>query len=371
MNSLIFLYSLAFLLSIFFGMIARKTQFCPLGGIADIIKEGNDGRFYMYLFAIAVAILGATVLEFFSILSFDNTKPPYRISQFRWPGYVIGGFLFGIGMTLCRGCGMKNMLNFGAGDLRAVVAIAGMSISAYVLLYTEGLGVLFEWINLLSPDLSNQAILHQDLGSIANYFFGGDIKIWRVCFSVVIAVILIYKIFNSNDFTQRKDNITGGFLIGSIIIGAYYISGGQSGVEAIEASHFMDFPPYNLGMQSYTFIRPMGDMIRVMTDPVLYLITLGLVMFIGVGVGSLIYSLFSRNFKLQGVDMATAPRYFTGGLLVGIGGILGMGCTLGQGVAGTSTLALGSFINLIALIFGAYVGIKSQYRFMHDHKVPS
>jgi len=56
--------------------------------------------------------------------------------------------------------------------------------------------------------------------------------------------------------------------------------------------------------------------------------------------------------------------------MVGIGGILGMGCTLGQGVAGTSTLSLGSFLDLFSLMLGAYIGIRMQKQFMNDHEVP-
>lgn len=371
MDSLQLLYLTAFILSLAFGAIARRTDFCPLGGIADIIKEGNNGRFNMYIFAIGIAILGATVMEAFSVLSFDSTKPPYRMSQFRWSGYILGGFLFGIGMTFSRGCGMKNMLNLGSGDLRAIVAISGMAIAGYMLLYVEGvMGTLFGWVNTLTPDLAESGLEYQDLGSIAGHFSGGGVDTWRIILGLVFAAAFMGIAFRSSYFRNRINNIIGGFAIGFIIISAYYISGGQLGEGASEISDFLDEPQYGLGMQSYTFIRPMGDTLQVLTNPVLYLVTLGLVMFLGVGFGSLIYSLFNKTFKFRTINISTAPRYFIGGTLVGTGGILGMGCTLGQGLAGTSTLALGSFIDLIALIIGAYVGIKLQSNFMDDHDVP-
>jgi len=372
LNSLVMLYIAAFSLSIFFGAIARKTLFCPLGGIADMVQNGNSGRFYMYIFAIGVAILGATALEALGVLSFDGTKPPYRMPQFRWAGYILGGFLFGVGMTMSRGCGMKNMLNIGSGDLRAFVAIAGMAIAGYTLLYVEGvMDTLFGWVNTLSPNFSDFEIAHQDLGSIAGHFFGGEVATWRLLMGLLLAGLFIAAAFRSTYFRARPANIIGGFLVGSIIIAAYYLSGGALGEAAGEISEFMDEPQFGLGMQSYTFIRPMGDTVQVLSSPFLYLITLGLVMFVGVGIGSLLYSVVSGSFKFQGIPMATSPRYFVGGLLVGTGGILGMGCTLGQGLAGTSTLALGSFVDLIALIVGAYVGIKLQPSFMDDHDVPN
>lgn len=365
------LYIAAFSLSIFFGAIARKTLFCPLGGIADVMQNGNSGRFYMYIFAIGVAILGATLLEALGFLSFDSTKPPYRMPQFRWAGYALGGFLFGVGMTMSRGCGMKNMLNLGSGDLRALIAVSGMAIAGYSLLYIDGvMDTLFSWVNALSPNLSDIGIAHQDLGSFAGHLLGGEVTTWRVSLGLLLALLFIAAAFRSRYFRARTANIIGGLLVGMVIIAAYYLSGGPLGEAAGEVSDFMDEPQYGLGMQSYTFIRPMGDTLQVLSSPFLYLITLGLVMFLGVGIGSLLYSVFSGSFKFQGIQIANSPRYFIGGILVGTGGILGMGCTLGQGLAGTSTLALGSFIDLIALMIGAYVGIKLQPNFMDDHHVP-
>jgi len=140
---------------------------------------------------------------------------------------------------------------------------------------------------------------------------------------------------------------------------------------AIEHSDFQDEPQNGMGVQSYTFIRPMGDLLYVATNPISYLITFGLVAFLGVGAGALLYSIITRKFQLEWFSsFGEAIRYAIGGILVGIGGILGMGCTLGQGIAGTSTLALGSFFDLGALILGAWIGIKLQQNFMSDHMVP-
>lgn len=159
--------------------------------------------------------------------------------------------------------------------------------------------------------------------------------------------------------------------IGLLIVGAYYLSGGALGEAAQEASDFMDQPQNGMGIQSYTFIRPMGDLLYVIANPAFYIVTFGLVAFLGVGTGSVLMSLVTRSARLQWFESKTEfVRFAVGGLFVGIGGIIGMGCTLGQGIAGTSTLALGSFLNLASLIVGAIIGIKLQPRFMHDHEVP-
>ncbi len=368
------LFLLAFIMSIFFGAIARKTQFCPLGGIADIMHSGNHGRFRMYFFAIGIAILGVTILETIGFINLDGTRPPYRMSQFRWPGYVLGGFLFGLGMTMCRGCGMKNIINLGSGNLKAIVAILGIGSAAVLLLYVEGVfdNYFMSWINPLVPDLAEKGLDHQDLGTLAASAFSTEVGTMRLAIGAALALAFTGFAMSSMDFRNRVDNWIGGALIGAIIVGAFYLSGGSLGEAAQEASDFMDQPQNGMGVQSYTFIRPMGDLLYVMSNPVWYLVTFGLVMFLGVGAGSVIISILTGKFALQWFNSPTeAVRYLIGGMLVGIGGILGMGCTLGQGLAGSSTLALGSFLNLTSLIVGAIIGIKLQSRFMDDHEVPN
>ena len=168
------LFLAIFLVSIFFGAVARKTDFCPLGGIADVVHSGNTGRLSMYFFAIAIAILGVTVSEALEVFSADGTRPPYRMSQFRWPAYLVGGAFFGIGMTLCRGCGMKNILNLGGGNLKAIVAILGMGGAAVLMLYVEGFfnDYFLSWVLPASPNLDDYGLAYQDLGTIIGSFLG-------------------------------------------------------------------------------------------------------------------------------------------------------------------------------------------------------
>ena len=362
-----------FTASIVFGAVARKTEFCPLGGIADVIHSGNNGRLMMYLFAIGSAMLAVNLLEFFGYFDLDSTRPPYRMPQFRWLAFIIGGLFFGIGMTLCRGCGMKNMINLGSGNLKAIVAILGMGSAAVLMLYVENFfgNYFLSWILPLSPDLAEVGVDFQDLGSMANSLMGFELSNVRLVIALILGLFLYYIAFNSRDFTDRKANIIGGLLIGLLITAAYYISGGALGEAAQEASDFMDQPQNGMGTQSYTFIRPMGDLLYVMANPLSYLVTFGLVAFLGVGAGSVLMSIVTFQFKFEFFKSPMeAVRYLIGGIMVGVGGILGMGCTLGQGIAGTSTLAAGSFLNLICLIIGAVIGIKLQKHFMDDHEMP-
>ncbi len=368
-----FLFISIFLLSIIFGALARKTDFCPLGGVADVVHSGNTGRLSMYFFAIGVALFGVTILEALQLISADETRPPYRMSQFRWPAYLIGGVFFGIGMTLCRGCGMKSILNLGGGNLKTLVSIAAMGSAAVLMLYVEGFfnNYFLSWVLPVSPNLDDYGIAQQDLGTISSSWLGIDVSTMRVVIGLLVSSILFYFVWSSKDFLARKDNIIGGFAVGILIVLAFYISGGPIGELANEASDFSDMPQNGMGTQSYTFIRPMGDLLYITSNPEWYVLTFGLVAFLGVGVGSILVSVLTRRFHLVWFSsVRELLRYAIGGTMVGIGGILGMGCTLGQGVAGVSTLSLGSFVDLFALLLGAYVGIRIQKNFMLDHQVP-
>lgn len=362
-----------FILSILFGVLARKTDFCPLGGIADVVHSRNTGRLSMYFFAIAVAMFGVTIFEAIELFSADGTRPPYRMSQFRWPAYLVGGLFFGIGMTLCRGCGMKSILNLGGGNLKTLVSITAMGFAAVAMLYADGFfnDYFLSWVLPVSPNFEDYGIMQQDLGSISSVLFGADVAIMRIIIGLLTSSIILYFVFSSQDFMARKDNIIGGFSVGALIVVAFYISGGPIGELANEASDFSDMPQNGMGTQSYTFIRPMGDLIYIAANPEWYVLTFGLVAFLGVGTGSVLISILTSRFKIVWFSsFKEMLRYVIGGIMVGIGGILGMGCTLGQGIAGTSTLSLGSFLDLFALMIGAYIGIRMQKRFMTDHEVP-
>lgn len=362
-----------FILSILFGALARKTDFCPLGGIADVVHSRNTGRLSMYFFAIAVAMFGVTIFEAIELFSADGTRPPYRMSQFRWPAYLVGGLFFGIGMTLCRGCGMKSILNLGGGNLKTLVSITAMGSAAVAMLYADGFfnDYFLSWVLPVTPNFEDYGIMQQDLGSISSVLFGADVATMRIIIGILTSFTILYFVFSSKDFMARKDNIIGGFSVGALIVVAFYISGGPIGELANEASDFSDMPQNGMGTQSYTFIRPMGDLLYIAANPEWYVLTFGLVAFLGVGTGSVLISILTSRFQIVWFSsFKEMLRYVIGGIMVGIGGILGMGCTLGQGIAGTSTLSLGSFLDLFALMLGAYIGIRMQKRFMTDHEVP-
>ena len=89
---------LGFALAFVFGAAAQHSGFCAMGAVSDIVNMGDWGRMRMWLLAIAVAIIGANLLSLAGFV--DLGKSMYTTEQFRLVSYAVGGFLFGVGMTL-------------------------------------------------------------------------------------------------------------------------------------------------------------------------------------------------------------------------------------------------------------------------------
>src|SRR5438105_5009069 len=117
----------AFLLAFIFGAVGNKTQFCTMGAVSDWVNMGELSRMRMWLLAIAVAVLGSAALHLAGAV--DLSKSIYPGPNFTWLSYLVGGFLFGIGMTLGSGCGSKTLIRLGGGNLKAVTVYAFLRIA--------------------------------------------------------------------------------------------------------------------------------------------------------------------------------------------------------------------------------------------------
>lgn len=244
-----------FAISVAFGFIAVRTRFCPLGGIRDWVTNGHTGRLCAYLLAGAVAIIGVVILEAQGVFNLDQSRAPYRISSFMWSRYILGGLFFGVGMTLCSGCGMRNMLRLGGGNLKALLVLFAMGLMGYWMTRPTPSGMsLYEqffhpWIPALSLDLAAQDIANQDLGSVlAGVVGAADRSIWRIVSAVVIAALLLIAIFKSSHIRERADYWFGAIAIGVLIVASFYITGGSIDQELIEEVAMMDEPPNGVGI---------------------------------------------------------------------------------------------------------------------------
>lgn len=370
------------------GAVANKTNFCTMGAVSDLVNMGDSGRMRAWMLAMAVALLGVVIFEAGGFGSVDSTIPPYRGSNFAWLEYIVGGVLFGIGMTLGSGCGNKTLIRAGGGNIKSVFLFIVIAICAYFMLNPfpgsdETLYSLlfYPWTNPVSASLATQ----QDLGSLAGSVFGGSAETLRTVFGLIIAAILFWFIFKSADFRSSFDNKLGGFTMGAAVLVAWVATSSLVSVEAFGEKYSWteyanieswsmneDDPsarPRDVGVQSFTFINPMGQTVRYgVQDFNQSYLTFGVVAVVGVVLGSLLWSLIARSFRIEWfASIGDFVTHLIGGILMGVGGVLAMGCTVGQGITGVSTLALGSVLALLSIIFGSALTMKIQYyRMIHE-----
>ncbi|MDH5387008.1 MAG: YeeE/YedE family protein [Gammaproteobacteria bacterium] len=384
-EALSFFYWGAFVSAIILGVVVNKTNFCTMGAVSDMVNMQDYGRIRAWFLAIAIATLGVTLLEYLSMMNVSTTFPPYRGTQLIFGENLIGGFLFGIGMTLASGCGNKTLIRIGGGNIKSIVVFAVIAVIAYYMLSPlpgtdQTLFSLFfyDWIRPISINLQTQ----QDIGAMIG---GENPATSRLISGLLVSIALLVFIFKSADFRSNKDNIIAGIVVGAVILGGWYLSSNVT-IEADDEIYTLSDYYQNwemiadddegkpasgrtLSSQSYTFINPIGQTYGYIKDGFdSALLTFGLLSVFGVILGSFIWSLISRSFRIEWFhDKKDFATHMVGAVLMGFGGVLALGCTIGQGITGVSTLALGSFLTLIAIIFGCALTMKIQYyKMLHE-----
>ena len=357
----------SFVIAFIMGAVVTKTNFCTMGAVSDWVNIKDTGRMRAWIFAIGLAILGIAILNGLSVLdislaeSHETGKPPYLIPQFSWLRHVLGGLLFGIGMTLGSGCGNKTFVRIGSGNFKSVIVFLAMGIGAYLMIYTDyGYIIFLSWLPVI--DLSAMGLNSQSIGELVSHATGlGATAAYTT--ALIIGGLFITFSFASSDFRSSFDNVLGGTVVAIAVILAWYVTAGPLGQTLIDEVAFLDTPPYDVGAQSFTFVKPTGQFYYWVENGFAFsVLSFSLLAGFGVIVGSFTYSLFSKSFRVEWfVDKNDFLRHLIGGLMMGIGGVLSLGCTFGQAITGASTLALGSFVTFVFIVLGAALSMKTQY----------
>jgi uncharacterized protein len=348
----------AFALAFVFGAVANKTDFCTMGAVSDWVNMGSLNRMRMWLLAIGVAILGANGLQLAGLV--DLSKSIYPGPNFTWLSYIVGGFLFGVGMTLGSGCGSKTLIRIGAGNLKSVVVFLVAGIAAYMTL--RGILGAFR-VGVLEKAAINLST-GQDLPSLAAAL-GGSRQIWVVVLSLLFGFSFIVFAYASKEFRGNFNYTLGGVVTGLVVVGGWYVSG-HIGYVAEDPNTLQEaFVATNTGrMEVFSFVAPLAwtlEYLMFWTDKT-KIITFGIASAAGVIAGSAAYALAAGKFRWEGFRNAEdTGMHLIGGMLMGFGGITALGCTIGQGISGFSTLAAGSILTFIAIVAGSAATMKWQY----------
>lgn len=348
---------LAFGVAFVFGAIAQKTHFCTMGAVADIVNMGDWSRMRMWWLAIGVAILGSSVLHGAGLI--DLGKSIYRTPTFTWLSYLTGGFSFGVGMVLASGCGAKTLVRIGGGNLKSLVVFLVLGLVAYMSMR----GVL----GVFRVNVLEQAVLTFPGGQDLPAFLGRAglapaTALWLAALGVGGPLVLFS--LGSRAFRTR-DNLLGGLGTGLAVVALWYVSG-HIGYLAEDPETLQEaFLATNSGrMESLTFVAPPAYSLELLMwwSDTSRRVTLGIATVLGVVAGSAAWALVSGSFRWEGFrDVEDTANHLIGAALMGFGGVTAMGCTIGQGISGCSTLALGSLCTVLSIVAGTAATLKFQY----------
>jgi len=349
--------ALAFALAFVFGAVAHRVSFCTMGAITDVVNFGDWRRMRMWLLAIAVAIAGAAALQAAGLVDFAKTI--YTGAKVPWLSHLVGGFLFGFGMTLGSGCGSKTLIRVGAGNLKSLVVLLFLAVAAYMTLK----GAFAPWrANGLDPVRIDVGAPTSDLGTLATTWgFGSAAKLW-LPFAIAFAVGAFC--FASRDFRTTRELVVGGLVVGAVIVAGWYVSGHLGYLAEDPATLEETFVATNSGrMESYSFVAPVAYLLELLvlwTDSSRVL-TFGIAGVLGMIAGSAAMALATRTFRWEGFgSVEDVANHIVGAIFMGFGGVTALGCTIGQGLTGISTLAVGSVLTLGAIVVGSVAAVKYQ-----------
>jgi hypothetical protein len=347
----------AFIASVFFGAIAQRTHFCTMGAISDIFNMGDWTRMRMWGLAVGVAMIGFYLLATMGLI--DPAKTLYVSNRFIWLSALVGGLLFGFGMVLASGCGSKTLVRIGGGSLKSVVVFIVMGVAAFATLKGITAVLRVATVDRVSIDFASNAALPNWLGNA----LGTSSVSTGLVLALVLGLGLIIWALLGRDFV-RFDNLLAGFGLGAAIAAMWWISGHLGYVAEHPETLQEAFLATNSGRaEALSFVSPVAftiDWLMFFSDKAKVL-TIGIVAVFGVVAGSAAYALASHNFRWEGFrDAEDTANHLGGAVLMGVGGVTAMGCTVGQGLSGLSTLSATSFVAVAAIMAGAVLALKYQ-----------
>ena len=343
-----------FLIALVFGAVASKTHFCTMGSISDWINIGTKNRFRAWMLAVGIAMLGTQAMAALGWIELTNTI--YLGTGFGWAGYILGGLIFGVGMTLGSGCGQRSLVRVGGGNLKSLVVLLVMGITAYTTVFGLLAPVRLELAARTSIDLSEHGIMDQGIATLFASWIGTDAQVTLIVLTALIGTGTFIFAFSNSDYRRDFDNILAAITVGAVVIAGWYITGVLGND---------DFEPVPL--ESLSFISPSGNTINYVMTYTGASINFGIAVVLGVIAGSFIYAVSSGSFRIETfASRSDLTSHLLAGFLMGFGGILALGCTIGQGVTGMSTLSMGSLLALLSIIAGSAITIKMQYHMLDE-----
>jgi uncharacterized protein len=342
-------------LGLLLGIVGQATRFCVRGSIADWVELDNRDRFAGWMLAVGVGAIGLQALAATGLV--DATRTLAWSPRLAWVSCIVGGLIFGYGMILADGCPQRSLVKAGSGSLRSALVAVVAALAAVMTLR----GVLAPVRANLFDTWSVQLTGPQDLGHVlatATSISAGTLG-W-VLAALAFAAAVGYAWTRHRG--ALRETWVGGISVGLILIAALYLTGRFGFV----AEHPETLEAAWLGTQSnrpegLNFTAPLAnalDLLTLWTDKAT-VPTFGVMLVLGVLIGSYISAMLRREFKLEGFE---SPREFgehvLGAVMMGFGGVTALGCSIGNGVTGLAWLSTGSILAVVGISGGAWFALQ-------------
>ncbi|APX89428.1 YeeE/YedE family protein [Brevirhabdus pacifica] len=318
------------------GLAARLGSFCTLGAIESAFYGEDQRRARMWGVVLGTAITAIYLLEAGGQIDLQRTI----YHQFDWNplASIIGGLIFGYGMALAGNCGFGALARFGGGEIRAMVVVVVMGIFGFITLN----GPLAELRVLLFPITPAEGA--QGLPQLFTQASGLPMLVA----ALPVAGLLFFWAFVHAPLRHSPSHVFWGIAAGLALAGAFW------GTSVLERESMGE-----VAVSGHTFTAPLGRTLLYLMTSSAGGLSFSVGSVLGVLSGALLGSFIKREFRWEACeDPRELGRLVSGAALMGVGGIVAMGCSIGQGASGFSTLAFSGPVTLAAIIVGALVGLR-------------
>jgi len=327
-----------------YGSIGLLSGFCMMSSLRGWWAEGDSRLVRTYALAIGVAIAASQLLAARGTV--DLGKSIYLQPSFSAPVMFIGGLLFGYGMVLSNGCGSRALVLLGRGNLRSFVVVIVLGIFAEMTL--KG---LIAPVRIAGVQLSQVTTKLVSVPALLASF-GLTESLGRMLAASVISAALIIFALSHAPFRRSFGQVAAGIAVGLLVAAGWYATG-YLGND--------DFNP--VPVTSLTFIAPIADALQYVMLSTGSTLNFGIATVGGVFAGSLVTALATGRFQFEAYRSPQHMLRSAGGAaLMGTGGVMAFGCSIGQGLTGLSTLALASFIAVAGIMLGTAIGLRGALR---------
>ena len=334
----------ALIIGLIYGSVGLLSGFCMMSSLRGWWAEGDGRLVRTYALAMGVGIAASQVLAAAGLV--DLSKSIYLQPSFSAPVMFFGGLLFGYGMVLSNGCGSRALVLLGRGNLRSFVVVIVLGIFAEMTL--KG---LIAPARIAMVQASQATVSTNSLPGLLASSGLGTVPARMVAVSVLAAILIIFA-FAHAPFRKSPGQIAAGLIVGLLVAGGWYATG-YLGND--------DFNP--VPVTSLTFIAPIADALQYVMLSTGSTLNFGIVTAFAVFAGSLVTALATGRFHLEGYQSPVHMLRSAGGAaLMGTGGVMAFGCSVGQGLTGLSTLSLSSFIAIAGIVLGTGAGLRGALR---------